>query len=105
MRSGPLTIVSIGFVILAQRASAFDKSVRQKRFGNWIVKLLNLALADQSGRPNCRPELPAQFAVFRRMRAAIIVKFDVKAGEIALVLFVHPADERLFADASPLGAN
>src|SRR5205823_5423003 len=90
---------------LANWTGSLHEPIGQKRTGHWIEELADVLFDNQSRLSQGRPKLPAQLAIFRRVRAAIVVEFDLKAGEISAVLVPHPANERFLADAGPLGAD
>ena len=78
---------------------AAHKAIGQERAGLRIVQLRHILLGDQIRLAQRPPDLFAETAVFRAVRAAVIVERDVKAGEVPFVGTLHLGDQLLFATA------
>jgi hypothetical protein len=75
------------------------KAIRQKSSLDRIEKLGDVSFGDESGCSNSRPELGAEFAVFRTVRASVIVELDIKRRKVSDMLGTHISDQ-IFLRAS-----
>lgn len=85
--------------------SAPNKSISEEHAHLRIIKLFDIALADQASFANGAPELFTKSMVLRAMRTAVIVELNIEAGKIALVCLLHLGDEFFLADTCLAGAN
>ncbi len=95
-RAALLAIVAILTGSLADGAGSLDEPVGQKRLGLGVVELAHVALENKVRLAQRGPELSTQLTVGVAVRASIVVKGDVEAGEIADVLLANVGDERAF---------
>ena len=89
----------------AFRTCATHKTVSKKRPRDRVVKLLDILFFDQSGFADYGPESFTPFPVLRTVRAAVIVKFNLKTGEVPNVRLTHIRNDNFFWAALTTGSN
>ncbi len=90
---------------VAVRAGAANEPIGKEGFLNRVVRLLDVALRDQSGIDDARPDLRAQRTIFFGVRTTVVVEGNVKVGKVALMLSVHRGNELFLTHAGSLGGN
>ena len=101
-RIGAATLIATVTVLIlrfALRTSSFDKSICKKCSRQRIEQLTHFALHDQTGVAQRAPELFSKFIILGAIGAAVVIKGDIEAREIALVTGLHFSDHFNFAAA------
>ena len=81
---------------LAIRTGPSNKPVRQESPLLRVIQLLHVAGDDQSSFTDRDPDFITEFLILRRMRAAIVIEFNLKSGKVFLMRLTRVRDDFLF---------